>query len=102
MTISNDELIDEHVSVKQCQKAVNALLAYELKKDAKRQEKELITAKEPHVWLNVTVKKMAPNAKVKPAKMYVYSAAYRKRLTEDCVLVLSSTRWLIPAQHRYV
>jgi ribosome biogenesis protein UTP30 len=66
-----DELIDEHVSLQQCQKAVDALHSYETKRQQELQETELIAGKEPNIWLNVTVKKIPPGHRIKPVKVYV-------------------------------
>jgi ribosome biogenesis protein UTP30 len=64
-------LIDSHVSQSQCRKAVEALHSHELKKKEKFEENQILPAKEQHVWLNVTVKHVAPTHKVKPLKMYL-------------------------------
>lgn len=63
------ELIDGHVSTKQCRLAIDALHAYESKKQAKIEELELIAGKEPNIWLNVTVKKIPPGHRIKPVKV---------------------------------
>jgi len=67
------ELIDDHVSAKQCQRAVTALLDHALEFQQKQQESELLPGKEQHVWLQVAVKKMHPEKKLKPMKMCVVS-----------------------------
>ena len=65
------ELIDDHVSVKQCRLAVEALHAHESKKQEKIEDLELIARKEPNIWLNVTVKKIPPGHRIKPVKVCV-------------------------------
>lgn len=65
------ELIDDHVSVAQCKKAVDALMAHATKKQAEAEESSLLGSKEQFVWLQVAVKKMHPEHKLKPFKMYV-------------------------------
>lgn len=64
------ELIDEHVSTKQCDLAVNALLKHAQKAQEKMQDSELLGGREQHVWLVVTVKKMQQEKKLKPRRMY--------------------------------
>lgn len=64
-------LIDDHVSTHQCEKALNALLVHALKKNQQTEETELLGGREQHVWLNVTVKQMQPEKKLKPFKMCV-------------------------------
>ena len=71
-----NELIDEHVSVKQCKLAIEALHTHESKRQAKKEEEELISGKEPNVWLNVTVKKIPPGHRIKPVKVCVVSCSY--------------------------
>lgn len=66
-----EDLIDDRVSTAQVQKAVDALHAYESKKQKEREETELLPGKEPNIWLNVTVKQVAAKNKIKPVKMYV-------------------------------
>jgi ribosome biogenesis protein UTP30 len=63
-------IIDGHVSAKQCKLAVDALLKHETQRQAKLEESSLLPGKEQHVWLQVTVKQMHPEKKLKPHKMY--------------------------------
>lgn len=65
------ELIDSHVSVKQCHRAVDALLKHARAAEKKREESELLPGKEQHVWLVLAVKQMHPEKKLKPFKMCV-------------------------------
>jgi ribosome biogenesis protein UTP30 len=71
--MSKDDLIDAHVSLKQCRQAVEALHSHELKKKEKFEETQLLPGKDQHVWLNVTVKQIPASHKLKPLKMYVPS-----------------------------
>lgn len=71
--MSKTELIDSHVSLKQCKLAVVTLHDHESKKEEKRQETELIAGKEQNVWLIVNVKKIQGTHMFKPTKMYVKS-----------------------------
>jgi len=64
-------LIDSHVSLKQCKLAVEALHVYATKKEKERAESELLLGKEEHIWLQVTVKRMQPEQKLKPIRMSV-------------------------------
>lgn len=66
---SKVELIDGHVSAKQCKKAVEALLKHEVKRQAEQQESQLLPGKEQSVWLAVTLKQMHPEKKLKPHRM---------------------------------
>jgi ribosome biogenesis protein UTP30 len=68
---NGEENIGSHVSLSQCRKAVEALHSHELKKQNNFEEIQILPAKEQHIWLNVTVKKISPTNKLKPHKMYV-------------------------------
>ena len=67
--MAGDELVDEHVSLKQSKLAVDALLGHAAKFQEKKAESELLPGKEHNVWLMVTVKQMQPEKKLKPFKM---------------------------------
>jgi len=71
-----EELIDDHVSLSQCWKAVEALHTHETKKKEIFEENEILPAKEEHVWLNVAVKTISTAHKLKPHKMYVVNLVY--------------------------
>ena len=71
LIMSKEELIDDRVSLNQVKKAVDALHAHELKKQEKFEENQILPSKEQHVWLNITVKTISTNLKLKPHKMYV-------------------------------
>ncbi len=66
-----DELIDGHVSAKQCKRAVTALMEYALKQQQKREENELLPGKEDCIWLQISVKRVHAEAKLKPRRMCV-------------------------------
>lgn len=70
-TMTEVELIDAHVSVQQCKRAIDALHAYATKLEEKRAETELLPGREQHIWLQITVKTMHPEQKLKPFRMYV-------------------------------
>jgi ribosome biogenesis protein UTP30 len=70
---SKDELVDSHVSERQCKLAIEALRNHVLEKKRERDDEELLPTKVQHVWLIVSVKKMYPQHKIKPFKMYVVS-----------------------------
>jgi hypothetical protein len=63
------KLIDSHVSTKQAKLAIDALLKYNEKHQAEKEESELLGAREEVVWLNVAVKKAYPEKKLKPFSM---------------------------------
>lgn len=67
------ELIDNHVSVKQCRRAITALMEYVLKEQQRREENELLPGKEENIWLQLAVKEVHAEAKLKPHKMCVES-----------------------------
>ena len=70
---SEDILIDSKVSTTQCKLAVDALLEHALAHQAAKEQNELLPDRtEQYVWLVVSVKKMFPERKLKPFKMYVY------------------------------
>jgi hypothetical protein len=64
-------LIDDHVSAKQSGRAVTALMEYALKQQQKREENELLPGKEENIWLQIAVKEVHAEAKLKPHKMCV-------------------------------
>ena len=61
--------IDNHVSIKQCKKAITALHSHVSKKLKVKEETELLPGKEENVWLVVAVKQASAEKKVKPHKM---------------------------------
>lgn len=63
------ELIDEHVSVGQSEKAVDALLKHVHKIQEEKAKTELVEGREQHIWLQLTVKQMQPEKKLKPIKL---------------------------------
>jgi ribosome biogenesis protein UTP30 len=69
--MAKDELVDAHVSLQQCEKAIKALHSHQTKKHAEMQENELLPGKEEYIWLNVTVKRVSPTLKIKPVRMLV-------------------------------
>lgn len=69
--MAKDELVDAHVSLQQCEKAIKALHSHQTKKHAEMQETELLPGKDVHIWLNVTVKRVSPTLKTKPVRMLV-------------------------------
>jgi ribosome biogenesis protein UTP30 len=79
------ELIDSHVSVKQCRRAVTALMEYALKQQEKHEESELLPGKEDNIWLQIAVKEIHGEAKLKPHKMCVIMPRFSSKLT--CCMV---------------
>ena len=75
------ELIDSHVSAKQCGRAVTALMEYALKHQEKRDESELLPGKEENIWLQIAVKEIHGQAKLKPHKMCVKTPRFSSKLT---------------------
>ncbi|KAI0035213.1 ribosomal protein L1p/L10e family-domain-containing protein, partial [Vararia minispora EC-137] len=87
-----DTLIDEHVSVHQCKKAVDALLSHALKHQEKSKETELLGGKEQHVWLQLTVKRMHPERKLKPYKIPIKYPIVDPRTTPVCLITKDPQR----------
>ena len=69
--MAKDELVDSHVSVSQCKKAVSALAKHASKLAKQREDTELLPGKEENVWLVLSVKKVTPEKKLKPYRMCV-------------------------------
>jgi ribosome biogenesis protein UTP30 len=65
------QLIDDHVSAKQSGRAVTTLMEHALKQQQKREENELLPGKEENIWLQIAVKEVHAEAKLKPHKMFV-------------------------------
>jgi len=81
--MAKDTLIDEHVSTKQCEKAIEALLKYTQKRRAEEDESTLFRDEEQAIWLVIALKQMQPNAhKLKPHRMCA--------LTTLCILYAGS------------
>lgn len=75
-----DTLIDSHVSNAQSELAFKALIAHAVKHSEKQAEKDLLAGggrggREDNVWLQVAVKTLYPEKKLKPHKMCVYSVS---------------------------
>ncbi|KDQ25503.1 hypothetical protein PLEOSDRAFT_31764 [Pleurotus ostreatus PC15] len=87
-----DELIDSHVSLVQCTRAVDALIGHESKAEEARNENELLPGKEQNVWLVVTVKKMAPSHKIKPVKIPIKHPIVDPRTTPICLITKDPQR----------
>ncbi|THH17002.1 hypothetical protein EW146_g3724 [Bondarzewia mesenterica] len=92
MKISKKELIDEHVSLLQCRRAVTALLDHATKFQQEKQEKELLPGKEQHVWLQVGVKKMYPEKKLKPFKIPLKHTLVDPRTSSVCLITKDPQR----------
>jgi ribosome biogenesis protein UTP30 len=72
IAMAQSELIDEHVSLEQCSRAVISLHAHEIKKKEKFEEGQLLPAREQNLWLNVTVKTIPTGHRLKPVKMCAF------------------------------
>ena len=69
--MAKDTLIDKHVSTKQCEKAIEALLKYTQKRRAEEDESTLFRDEEQAIWLVIALKQMQPTGhKLKPHRMY--------------------------------
>ncbi|PPQ88384.1 hypothetical protein CVT25_011263 [Psilocybe cyanescens] len=90
--MSKGDLIDSHVSLKQCKKAVDALHSHELKKKEKFEEGQLLPAKEQNVWLNVTVKAIPSGHKLKPVKIPIVHPLVDPRTSPVCLITKDPQR----------
>ncbi|KAH9950647.1 ribosomal protein L1p/L10e family-domain-containing protein [Amylocystis lapponica] len=92
MAKTKDELIDSHVSARQCKLAVDALLIHAQKVAEKKAEKQLLPGKEQNVWLQVTVKRMHPEKKLKPAKIPLVHPLVDPRSEAVCLITKDPQR----------
>ena len=84
--MAEDVLIDSKVSTAQCKLAVDALLKHALAHQAAKEQNELLPDRtEQYIWLVVAVKKMFPERKLKPFKMYVHFPLLPLRESEHLV-----------------
>ncbi|KAI6027455.1 ribosomal protein L1p/L10e family-domain-containing protein [Pisolithus microcarpus] len=90
--MAKTELIDGHVSLKQCKRAVTALHDYATKKEKEREENELLPGKDQHVWLQITVKKMQPTQKLKPIRIPLKHTLVDPRTSAVCLITKDPQR----------
>ncbi|KAI6117872.1 ribosomal protein L1p/L10e family-domain-containing protein [Pisolithus croceorrhizus] len=90
--MAKTELIDGHVSLKQCKRAVTALHDYATKKGKEREENELLPGKDQHVWLQVTVKRMQPIQKLKPIRIPLKYTLVDPRTSAVCLITKDPQR----------
>ncbi|KAF8269388.1 ribosomal protein L1p/L10e family-domain-containing protein [Lactarius quietus] len=86
------ELIDGRVSVKQCKRAVTALMEYALKQQQKREENELLPGKEEYIWLQISVKRVHAEAKLKPRRIPVKYPLVDPRDSAVCLITKDPQR----------
>lgn len=67
--MADKDLLDSHLSLKQCKLAVEALHTNQTKLRAEKEKDELLPSKEPNIWLVLAVKKMQPKQKIMPFRM---------------------------------
>ncbi|CAE6464115.1 unnamed protein product [Rhizoctonia solani] len=85
-------LIDAHVSTKQATLAIEALLKHNAKRQAEKEESELLGAREEVVWLNVAVKKAHPEKKLKPYSIPLARPIVDPRTTSICLITKDPQR----------
>ncbi|KAG1869036.1 ribosomal protein L1p/L10e family-domain-containing protein [Suillus subalutaceus] len=90
--MAKTELIDSHISVKQCTRAVHALHTYALTKQKEQEENELLPSNEQYVWLQITVKRMHPEHKIKPFKIPLKHPLIDPRVTPVCLITKDPQR----------
>ncbi|CCO30759.1 Putative ribosome biogenesis protein C8F11,04 AltName: Full=U3 snoRNP-associated protein C8F11.04 [Rhizoctonia solani AG-1 IB] len=86
------KLIDSHVSTKQAKLAIDALLKYNEKHQAEKEESELLGAREEVVWLNVAVKKAYPEKKLKPFSIPLARPIVDPRTSPICLITKDPQR----------
>ncbi|KAH7885184.1 ribosomal protein L1p/L10e family-domain-containing protein [Phlebopus sp. FC_14] len=86
------ELIDSHVSVKQCKLAVEALHAHATKQEKERSENELLPGNEQHVWLQIAVRTMQPEHKLKPIRIPLKYPLVDPRTSGVCLITKDPQR----------
>ncbi|QRV77622.1 ribosomal protein L1p/L10e family [Ceratobasidium sp. AG-Ba] len=85
-------LIDSHVSVKQSKLAIDALLKHAAKVQAEQDETELLGAKDELVWLNVNVKRIHPEKKLKPFSIPLARPIVDPRTSPICLITKDPQR----------
>ncbi|KIJ62675.1 hypothetical protein HYDPIDRAFT_182713 [Hydnomerulius pinastri MD-312] len=86
------ELIDSHVSAKQCKRAVEALHTYATKQENERAENELLPGNEQHIWLQIAVKMMQPEQKLKPIRVPLKYPVIDPRTSSVCLITKDPQR----------
>jgi len=86
------QLIDDHVSAKQSGRAVTALMEYALKQQEKREENELLPGKEENIWLQIAVKEVHAEAKLKPHKIPIKYPLVDPRSSAICLITKDPQR----------
>ncbi|KII90828.1 hypothetical protein PLICRDRAFT_158208, partial [Plicaturopsis crispa FD-325 SS-3] len=86
------EMIDSHVSMAQCRKAIEALLAYAHKKEDTEEQNALLPAKAQNIWLQIAVKKMYPEKTLKPFRIPLAYPILDPRETPICLITKDPQR----------
>ncbi|KAJ7778407.1 ribosomal protein L1p/L10e family-domain-containing protein [Mycena metata] len=89
---STEKLVDSHVSVEQCKRAIAALHKHSTQAAAKKQETELLPGKEQNIWLNITVKKIASAHRFKPVKIPIVHPLVDPRTSAICLITKDPQR----------
>ncbi|KAJ7160877.1 ribosomal protein L1p/L10e family-domain-containing protein [Mycena filopes] len=90
--MATETLVDSHVSVEQCKRAINALHTHSTQAAQKKQETELLPGKEQNIWLNVTVKKIASAHSFKPIKISIPHPLVDPRTSAICLITKDPQR----------
>ncbi|KAI0351400.1 ribosomal protein L1 [Trametes cingulata] len=90
--MSDGALIDDHVSVQQCKRAVDALLSHATKFEEAKAENQLFSGKEQNVWLVVNTKLMHPEKKIKPARIPLKYPIVDPRTSPVCLITKDPQR----------
>ncbi|KAJ7644470.1 ribosomal protein L1p/L10e family-domain-containing protein [Roridomyces roridus] len=90
--MAKESLIDDHVSVPQCKRAIDAIHAHHSKHTEKQRETELLPGKEQNLWLQVTVKKISSVHRFKPVKIPIAHPLVDPRVSAVCLITKNPQR----------
>ncbi|KAF7313770.1 hypothetical protein HMN09_00534100 [Mycena chlorophos] len=85
-------LIDGRVSLDQCKRAVDALHKHFEQHRKAEDETNLLPAKEQHVWLSITVKKISSVHRFKPVKIPIVHPIVDPRVEAVCLITKDPQR----------
>ncbi|KAF7296648.1 hypothetical protein HMN09_01073100 [Mycena chlorophos] len=85
-------LIDGRVSLDQCKRAVDALHKHFEQHRKAEDETNLLPAKEQHVWLSITVKKISSVHRFKPVKIPIVHPIVDPRIEAVCLITKDPQR----------
>ncbi|KAJ4482543.1 ribosomal protein L1p/L10e family-domain-containing protein [Lentinula aciculospora] len=90
--MAKDDLIDDRVSLKQCQQAVDALFAHVSKFTAKKAETQLLPDAEQSFWLTIALKKQPERSRLKVFSIPVTYPVVDPRKESVCLITKDPQR----------